>query len=133
MAPPNGFMIAEATMSLDTAALGVTPNSRMRIGVIRAPPTAPVVPTSKPTMRPATTIVRLTRTSARLVGGDDRLPGPAAHLTPARPAAPRLSRPLLPRRHSLPPSMTLTHVTCGSPLRQCPVGRLHPSGRLRPQ
>jgi hypothetical protein len=49
-------MIAEATMSLETAALGVTPNSRMRMGVMSAPPPDPVKPTSTPTMNPARTM-----------------------------------------------------------------------------
>src|SRR5487761_109206 len=65
-APPNGFMIADATMSLETAALGVTPNSRMRIGVISAPPPAPVMPTSTPTIRPAMTMSKLTRASTQV-------------------------------------------------------------------
>ena len=52
-APPTGFMIIEATRSLDTAASGWMPNSRIIIGVIRAPPPMPVRPTTKPTKRPA--------------------------------------------------------------------------------
>ena len=47
---PTGFMIAEATTSLDTAAAGDTPNSRTSIGVTSAAPPIPV----RPTMRPAT-------------------------------------------------------------------------------
>jgi hypothetical protein len=61
IAPPNGFMIAEATMSLDTAALGATPNSRTRIGVISAPPPVPVRPIRIPTMKPARTMCMLPR------------------------------------------------------------------------
>jgi hypothetical protein len=49
-------MITEATRSLETAAGADTPKTRMRTGVIRAPPPIPVIPTTKPTMRPASAI-----------------------------------------------------------------------------
>ena len=51
--PPIGFMIIEATMSLDTAASGSILNSSTKMGVINAPPPMPVRPTTKPTNRPA--------------------------------------------------------------------------------
>ena len=44
-----GRMTTAATRSLEMAVAGVTPNSRMSIGVISAPPPAPVRPTRKPT------------------------------------------------------------------------------------
>ncbi len=47
---PIGRITTAATRSLEIAADGVTPNSRMSIGVIRAPPPAPVMPTSSPTI-----------------------------------------------------------------------------------
>ena len=43
-APPTGFITIDATRSLDTAASGWMPNSRIIIGVIRAPPPMPVMP-----------------------------------------------------------------------------------------
>ncbi len=43
-------MTTAATRSLDIAVDGVTPNSRISIGVISAPPPAPVMPTGNPTM-----------------------------------------------------------------------------------
>ena len=46
-APPIGFITIDATMSLDTAVSGSTPNSSTRIGVISAPPPMPVRPTTK--------------------------------------------------------------------------------------
>ena len=46
---PNGRMTTAATRSLEIAAEGVTPNSRISIGVISAPPPAPVRPTRNPT------------------------------------------------------------------------------------
>ena len=52
-APPTGFITIDATRSLDTAASGWMPNSRIIIGVIRAPPPMPVRPTTKPTNSPA--------------------------------------------------------------------------------
>src|SRR6266511_4309109 len=54
--PPKGFITALAARSLETAAIGGTPNRRTRIGVIRAPPPMPVSPTTTPTPRPARTI-----------------------------------------------------------------------------
>ncbi len=48
IAAPNGRMHTAATRSLEIAAEGLTPNSRISIGVIRAPPPAPVMPTRKP-------------------------------------------------------------------------------------
>ena len=45
---PNGRITTAATRSLEIAAAGVTPNSRISIGVISAPPPAPVMPTSSP-------------------------------------------------------------------------------------
>ena len=49
---PTGFMIAEATTSLETAAAGETPNSSTSIGVTRAAPPMPVSPTMRPATRP---------------------------------------------------------------------------------
>ena len=45
---PNGRITTAATRSLEIAVAGVTPNSRISIGVISAPPPAPVIPTSRP-------------------------------------------------------------------------------------
>ena len=47
---PNGRITTAATRSLEIAADGVTPNSRISIGVISAPPPAPVKPTRNPMM-----------------------------------------------------------------------------------
>ena len=44
-----GRITTAATRSLEIACEGVTPNSRISIGVISAPPPAPVMPTRKPT------------------------------------------------------------------------------------
>ena len=49
-AAPTGRITTAATRSLEIAADGVTPNSRISIGVISAPPPAPVIPTRKPTI-----------------------------------------------------------------------------------
>ena len=46
---PTGRITTAATRSLEIAAVGFTENSRISIGVIRAPPPAPVSPTSRPT------------------------------------------------------------------------------------
>ena len=46
---PNGRITTAATRSLEIAFEGVTLNSRISIGVISAPPPAPVMPTRKPT------------------------------------------------------------------------------------
>jgi hypothetical protein len=46
---PTGRMITAATRSLEIADDGLIPKSRMSIGVIRAPPPAPVRPTRNPT------------------------------------------------------------------------------------
>ena len=46
---PNGRITTAATRSLEIAAEGVTPNRRISIGVISAPPPAPVSPTRNPT------------------------------------------------------------------------------------
>jgi len=46
---PIGRMTTAATRSLEMAAAGLMPNSKISIGVIRAPPPAPVSPTSRPT------------------------------------------------------------------------------------
>ena len=43
-AAPNGRITTAATRSLEIAADGLTPNSRISIGVINAPPPAPVIP-----------------------------------------------------------------------------------------
>ena len=43
-------MSTAATRSLEMAVEGLTPKSRISIGVISAPPPAPVMPTSRPTM-----------------------------------------------------------------------------------
>ena len=48
-AAPMGRITTAATRSLEIAEDGFTPKSRMSIGVIRAPPPAPVSPTSRPT------------------------------------------------------------------------------------
>ena len=48
-AAPNGRISTAATRSLEIADDGVTPKSRISIGVISAPPPAPVRPTSRPT------------------------------------------------------------------------------------
>src|SRR5262249_53018767 len=48
-AAPTGRITTAATRSLEIAEDGFTPNSRISIGVIRAPPPAPVSPTSSPT------------------------------------------------------------------------------------
>lgn len=54
-APPKGFMTADVTMSLETAASGLTPKKNTSIGVMRAPPPIPVRPTTNPTTAPPTT------------------------------------------------------------------------------
>ena len=46
---PTGRITTAATRSLEMAAAGFTENSRISIGVIRAPPPALVRPTSRPT------------------------------------------------------------------------------------
>ena len=48
-AAPNGRMKTAATRSLEMAVEGLTLNSRISIGVISAPPPAPVRPTRNPT------------------------------------------------------------------------------------
>ena len=48
-AAPNGRMKTAATRSLEMAVDGSTLNKRISIGVINAPPPAPVSPTRKPT------------------------------------------------------------------------------------
>ena len=48
-AAPTGRISTAATRSLEMAADGWIPNRRISIGVIRAPPPAPVMPTSRPT------------------------------------------------------------------------------------
>ena len=48
-AAPNGRMKTAATRSLEMAADGLIPKRRMSIGVISAPPPAPVSPTRNPT------------------------------------------------------------------------------------
>src|SRR5919109_3945061 len=45
-----GRITTEATRSLEIAAIGVTPNRTISIGVISAPPPAPVMPTRRPTI-----------------------------------------------------------------------------------
>src|ERR1041384_6807412 len=52
-------MNTAATRSLEMAAAGLTENSKMSIGVIRAPPPAPVSPTSSPTTALPRTTYRL--------------------------------------------------------------------------
>ena len=47
-AAPNGRITTAATRSLEIAVAGVTPKSRISIGVMSAPPPAPVMPTSSP-------------------------------------------------------------------------------------
>ncbi len=48
-ADPSGRISTAATRSLEMADEGVTLKSKMSIGVMSAPPPAPVSPTSKPT------------------------------------------------------------------------------------
>ena len=48
-AAPTGRITTAATRSLEMAAAGFTENSRISIGVMSAPPPAPVSPTSRPT------------------------------------------------------------------------------------
>ena len=48
-AAPTGRMTTAATRSLEMAVDGLMLNNRMSIGVMRAPPPAPVMPTSRPT------------------------------------------------------------------------------------
>src|SRR5579862_1220431 len=55
-AAPNGRMKTAATRSLEIAADGFTLNNRISIGVISAPPPAPVSPTSRPTTALPSTI-----------------------------------------------------------------------------
>ena len=47
-AAPMGRITTAATKSLEIAVEGVIPNRRISIGVISAPPPAPVMPTSNP-------------------------------------------------------------------------------------
>ena len=55
-ADPTGRITTAATRSLEIAVDGLTLKSRISIGVISAPPPAPVSPTSSPTMAlPSTT------------------------------------------------------------------------------
>ena len=48
-AAPTGRMSTAATRSLEMAVEGLTLKKRMSIGVMSAPPPAPVIPTRKPT------------------------------------------------------------------------------------
>jgi hypothetical protein len=48
-AAPTGRIRTAATRSLEMAEEGLMPNSKISIGVINAPPPAPVSPTSSPT------------------------------------------------------------------------------------
>ena len=66
-AAPTGFMISDATRSLDTAASGAMPKTSTRIGVISAPPPIPVSPTAKPTISPANATKRSMCTPRRLL------------------------------------------------------------------
>ena len=66
-AAPKGRMKTAATRSLEMAVEGLTPNSRISIGVIRAPPPAPVSPTRKPTTALPKTMYGLIFTGAPLV------------------------------------------------------------------
>ena len=54
--PPTGFMTMAAIRSEETAAVGLMPKKITRIGVMRAPPPMPVIPTTKPTIAPASTM-----------------------------------------------------------------------------
>ena len=47
-AAPIGRITTAATRSDEIAVDGLTPKSRISIGVISAPPPAPVIPTSRP-------------------------------------------------------------------------------------
>ena|SRR5436190_8193737 len=51
-------MIMAATRSDDTAAVGLIPKKITRIGVMSAPPPMPVIPTTKPTIAPASTMAQ---------------------------------------------------------------------------
>src|SRR6478752_3348684 len=70
---PIGRISTAATRSLEIAADGLTPNRRISIGVISAPPPAPVIPTRKPiTALPRTmngsTCKQPSRTCPRAIG-----------------------------------------------------------------
>ena len=54
--PPIGFITIAATRSDETAAVGLIPKKITRIGVIKAPPPIPVIPTVNPTIAPARTM-----------------------------------------------------------------------------
>ena len=54
--PPIGFIIIAATRSDETAAVGLMSKKITRIGVIKAPPPIPVIPTVNPTIAPARTM-----------------------------------------------------------------------------
>jgi len=63
--PPLAAVSSDlAARSLETAAIGGTPNTSTRMGVIRAPPPMPVRPTMMPTPRPASAKVRSMRRSS---------------------------------------------------------------------
>src|SRR5208282_3744981 len=65
-AAPNGRMKTAATRSLEMAVDGLTLNNRISIGVINAPPPAPVSPTRKPTTALPRTMYGLIFTDAPL-------------------------------------------------------------------
>ena len=50
---PALFVIEAKARSVPTATVGETPNSSVSSGVISEPPPTPVMPTSKPTAKPA--------------------------------------------------------------------------------
>ena len=60
-------MKTAATRSLEMAVEGLTPNNRISIGVMSAPPPAPVSPTRKPTTALPKTIYGSIFTGAPLV------------------------------------------------------------------
>ncbi len=53
--PPPALVAAAYSRSVPTAVAGCTPNSRISKGVISEPPPTPVMPTSKPTLKPEAT------------------------------------------------------------------------------
>ncbi len=65
-AAPTGRMSTAATRSLEMAADGLMPNSRISMGVISAPPPAPVNPTRKPTTALPSTMYGFTPTDLSL-------------------------------------------------------------------
>jgi hypothetical protein len=59
--PPTVFVTAAYARSVPMAVTGVTPNTRISIGVISDPPPIPVIPTRIPTPRPKAMRAKSTR------------------------------------------------------------------------